>query len=211
MQPIPMQIRGLVLATAALASAIATAQATLEAPAPAPAPVAVAPPAVVPAPEALPPLRYFGTVAGDELFNRIRAAPRFAQLSKELVGSPLLLRVSHSFEMTAGGKATGFTSAILAGSTLGLLPVVTNQDVVINYELVVNGVTLSTYTYRRNFTRSQNIFATDTTYGLGKEGLAWALGTADEFLAAVAGDARLAELVAEYRYYFPAAAPAAGG
>lgn len=176
------------------------------APAPAPEPTMVTMEVPVPAPAAsvLPPVRYAGTVAGDELFKRIQANPRFAKLSKDLPGSPLMLRVTHSFEMTAGGKAAGFTSAILAGSTLGLLPLVTNSDVAITYEFVVNGVPLSTWVYRRNFTRSQNIYSTDTTYGLGKEGLAWALSTADEFLAAAAGDTALATLVEEYGFYFPA-------
>ncbi|MBP6513633.1 MAG: hypothetical protein KA224_00515 [Steroidobacteraceae bacterium] len=202
----PILVSGLLLAPGA-----AFGQAVMQVPAePAPAtvaaPVTVVVPAPVPAPAAsvLPPVRYAGTVAGDELFNLIQANPRFAKLSKDLPGSPLMLRVTHSFEMTAGGKAAGLTSAILAGSTLGLLPVVTNNDVAITYEFVVNGVPLSTWVYRRNFTRSQNIFATDTTYGLGKEGLAWARSTVNEFLAAAAGDAALAALVEEYGFYFPA-------
>jgi hypothetical protein len=161
------------------------------------------PPPVAAAPRALPPMRWFGTVAGEELYKLVKADARFAQLNSELIGSPVLLRVSHSFEATSGGKAAGLASAILAGSTLGLLPVVMNNDLIINYELVVNGTTLSTYTYRKNFTRSVNIYAKDETYGLGKEGLAWAKSTVAEFLAAVRDDAKLAELVAEYEFYFP--------
>lgn len=165
--------------------------------------VAPPPPPVAAAPRALPPMRWFGTVAGEELYKLVKADARFAQLNSELIGSPVLLRVSHSFEATSGGKAAGLASAILAGSTLGLLPVVMNNDLIINYELVVNGTTLSTYTYRKNFTRSVNIYAKDETYGLGKEGLAWAKSTVTEFLAAVRDDAKLAELVAEYEFYFP--------
>ena len=136
----------------------------------------------------------------------IKAENRYAQINKELIGSPILLRVSHSFEMTGGGKAAGFASAILAGSTLGLLPVVTNSDLVITYEILVNGTTLSTYTYRKNFTRSINIYAKDETFGLGKEGLVWAKSTVAEFVAAAFKDDKLAALVAEYEYYFPKAA-----
>jgi hypothetical protein len=171
---------------------------------PPPAPL---PPPVAPDPNrALPPTRYYGTVAGDELYKLIKAEPRFAQINNELIGSPILLRVSHSFEMTGGGKAAGFASAILAGSTLGLLPVVTNSDLVITYEIVVNATTLSTYTYRKNFTRSINIYAKDDTFGLGKEGLAWAKTTVSEFVASAFKDDKLAALVAEYEYYFPKAA-----
>jgi hypothetical protein len=170
-------------------------------------PVAAVAPAITADPNrALPPMRWFGTVAGEELYKLVKADPRFAQINSELIGSPVLLRVSHSFEATSGGKAAGFTSAILAGSTLGLLPVVTNSDLVITYELVVNGTTLSTYSYRKNFTRSFNIYAKDDTYGLGKEGLVWAKSTVAEFLTAARSDAKLAALVAEYEFYFPTAA-----
>ncbi len=166
--------------------------------------VAAPPPA-----DALPPMRFAGSVARDEILARIRANPRFAALSTELPGSPLLLRVTRSFELTAGGKAAGFASALLAGGSLGLLPMVTNQDVVITYEIVVNGVPLVTWSASRNITRAQNIYATDTTYGLGDEGLKWAIATADEFAAAVDGDPKIAALIEEYRYYF--AAPGQAG
>lgn len=167
------------------------------------APTAAAVPATAADPNRpLPPMRWFGTVAGEELYKLVKGDPRFAQINAELIGSPVLLRVSHSFEATSGGKAAGLASAILAGSTLGLLPVVMNNDLVITYEFVVNGTTLSTYSYRKNFTRSVNIYAKDDTYGLGKEGLAWAKSTVAEFLAAARNDAKLADLVAEYEFYF---------
>lgn len=174
-------------------------------PASATAVAAPVPDAVVPATAAitaLPPTQYLGTVAGDELLDLLKADARFAALDKELVGSPIQLRVTHSFEATAGGKAAGFASAILAGGTLGLLPLVTNSDLVIIYELVVNGTPVTTYTYRRNFTRSQNIYSTDTTYGLGADGLAWARSTVGEFLAATGKDDKLATLLEEYQFYF---------
>jgi len=41
---------------------------------------------------------------------------------------------------------------------------------VITYDLVVNGTVLATHAYQRNFTRAVNIWANDTTYGLGKDG-----------------------------------------
>lgn len=175
------------------------------APAPAPAaPISAPPPAsvVVAGPAAFPALQYAGTVAGDEMYTAIRANPRFAKLDKDLIGSPISLRVTHSFALSAGGKATGLASAILAGSTLGLLPLVTNGDLIITYEMVVNGTVLSTYVYQKNFTRSQNLYSTDTTYGLGKEGLAWTRTTVDQFLTDAAKDPKLDGLITEYQFYF---------
>ena len=160
-------------------------------PAPAPTPPAATPAAassVASGPRQLPPSRFYGTVAGDELFNLIKADTRYSKLDKDLVGSPILLRVTNSFEMSSGGRATGMASAILAGGSLGLLPLVTNGDQVITYEVVVNSTPLMIYTYRKNFTRSTNIWAKDTTYGLGKDGLAWAKGTVAQFLTDTASD-----------------------
>lgn len=150
----------------------------------------------------LPPLRFNGSVAGDELYTRLKQDARYAKLDRELVGSPIELRVSQASESTAGGKAAGFASAILAGGTLGLLPVVTNDDLVITYAYTVNGTEVASWSYRKNFTRSQNIYAEDKSYGLGAEALAWVKTTADQFLADSRTDTKLAELVREYEFYF---------
>jgi hypothetical protein len=151
---------------------------------------------------ALPPVQYDGTVAGDEIYTLLKSDPIFANLSKELVGCPIVLRVTHSFVITGGGKATALGSAIWSGGTLGLLPVVTNNDLVITYEVLVNGTLLKTFAYQRNFTRAVNIWANDTTYGLGKDGLAWTKETAAQFLVEVAKDPKIEGLVAEYAFYF---------
>lgn len=152
----------------------------------------------------LPPLRFNGSVAGDELYARLKQEPRYMKLDRELVGSPIELRVTQASEATAGGKAAGLASAIFAGSTLGLLPVVTNADLVITYAYTVNGTEVASWSYRKNFTRSQNIYAEDKSYGLGAEALAWVKTTADQFLADSRTDLKLAELVREYEFYFGA-------
>ena len=196
-------------AVAAAETATADAPvATVEVPAPAAAPptvmTTVPAPAASPAMAPLPPTMYFGSVAGDELLTLLRAQPRFAQVSKDLVGSPIAIQVSQSFEPTAGGTASAFASALLTGGTLGLIPMVTNNDLVITWEIVVNGTVLSRYRYRNNFTRVDSIYAggSDTTYGLGKEGLAWVRSTTQSFMDDVAKDEKVAALLAEHAFYF---------
>jgi hypothetical protein len=154
---------------------------------------------------ALPPVQYDGTVAGDEIYTLLKNDPMFTNLSKELVGCPIVLRVTHSFVITGGGKATALGSAVWSIGTLGLLPAVTNNDLLITYEVLVNGTLLKSFAYQRNFTRAVNIWANDTTYGLGKDGLAWAKETAAQFLTEVATDPKIEGLVAEYAFYFSAA------
>lgn len=152
---------------------------------------------------ALPAMNFYSTIASKELYPLIRANGTFAQLDEELIGSPILLRVSHSLQPTAGGKAAGLLSAIWAGGTLGLLPVVTNNNFVVTYEVRVQGKSIASYAYQRSFTRAVNIWAQDdATYGLGKEGLEWLKSTVAEFTAAASKDARLAALQNEFETYF---------
>ena len=158
-----------------------------------------------PAPaSALPAMNFYSSIANQELYDLVKKADQFARLDRALWGSPLYLRVTHSLQPTAGGKATGLLSAIWSGGTLGLLPVVTNNSLVVTYEVRVHGRELATYSYQRNFTRAVNIWAKDETHGLGKDGLEWLKGTATEFTAAAAQDAKLAGLKQEYERYFGA-------
>ena len=152
----------------------------------------------------LPPMHFLSSVASDELFTALKASPTFGQLDKEAVGSPIVLLVTHSLRPTAAGKATGFLSAISSGVTLGLLPVVTNNSLVVTYTVRVNGKDVATYSYERNFTRAINIWANknDTTHGLGQEGLDWVKSTAGDFAKDASKDAKLAELQHEYDFYF---------
>ena len=156
---------------------------------------------------ALPAMSFFGSIANDQLFDLVKKSDQFAKLDKELYGSPLTLRVMHSLQPTSGGKATGLLSAIFSGGTLGLLPVVTNNSLVVTYEVRVHGRELVSYSYQRSFTRAVNIWAKDETYGLGKDGLEWLKSTAGEFTAAAATDAKLIALKKEYERYFGAPQP----
>ena len=154
-------------------------------------------------PLVLPAMNFLSSVASDELFDAIKANATFAKLDKELLGSPITLRISHSLQPTATGKATGLLSAIWAGGTLGLLPAVTNNSFVVTYEVRVHGRELTSYSYQRTFTRAVNIWAKDdATHGLGQDGLDWVKGTALEFASSAAHDPKLAELKREYELYF---------
>jgi hypothetical protein len=137
---------------------------------------------------ALPAMSFYGSIADEELFDLIKKSDQFARLDKELFGSPLQLRVMHALQPTASGKATGLLSAIFTGGTLGLIPAVTNNSLMVTYEVRVHGRELVSYSFQRTFTRAVNIWAKDETHGLGKEGLEWLKSTATEFTTAAAID-----------------------
>jgi hypothetical protein len=198
--------------------------AVIEMPAPPPAPPA--PPASattdasapVPA-DALPAMHFVSSLAEDELFKLFKAqSPAYAALDDELYGSPLKLVVTHTSRPTAGGQAAGLLSAVISGSTLGIIPMVTNDQLVVRYEVLLNGKVVTSYSFERTATRAINIWGGGGDYGLGKAGLEWVKSTAGEAAAKIAVDPALAALKRELDFYFaptaasapaPSAAPAA--
>jgi hypothetical protein len=159
---------------------------------------------------AMPSMMFVSTIAGDEIYAVLKADPKFATLDKEKPGSPIMIRITHIYGHTSAGTASGLASAIFAGATLGLLPAVTNKDLIMTYEVLIHGSSAISYTYSKNITRVFNIHSTDKTHGLGADGLAWVSDTAKLFSADLARDSRYGDLQAEYRFYFePAAASSA--
>ena len=173
---------------------------------PAPAAVAIAPVAQAPANvTVLPPMKFLASVAEDDILGALKADPAFANLDKELVGSPLSLVVTHTVRPTAAGTAAGLLSAVLSGGTLGILPMVTNDRLVVRYEVMLNGKTVTVYHFERTATRAQSIWTagSDGTGGLGKGGLEWVKSTAAEVAAKIRQDPALLAVRDEIQFYFP--------
>ena len=152
----------------------------------------------------LPAARLVASFAQDDLLGALKQSALLSKLSKDDPGCPIVLRVTHSLVPTSSNMAAGLASAALAGGTLGLLPLVTNRDLVITYELIVNGTQLASYAYQENFTNATNIYSQDKTEGLGAKGRAWALSTVARFNADAEKDPKVASVIDEYRLYFGA-------
>ncbi|WP_394496830.1 hypothetical protein [Shewanella sp. ENK2] len=150
----------------------------------------------------LPALHYVSLVDSEEFYEKLKASPLLAKLDKENIGTPIRLFITYRMENTAGGSAAGFTSAILAGGSLGILPVVTNNDFVLSYEIKVQNEVIASAEYRENFTEATNIHSDKGLYGLDGEALTWAISTTDTFLSDMENNAELKALVEEYDYYF---------
>lgn len=152
----------------------------------------------------LPAMNFYSSFANDTIYDTIKANPRFSQLDKDLVGSPISLLVTHSVRPTAGGQAAGFMSAILSGSSLGLIPIVTNEQFVLRYEILLQGKPVSVYSFDRTSTRAINIWSEDTGIEkmLGKDGMEWLKSTINEFIAKSASDPELLKIQSEIDFYF---------
>ncbi len=107
------------------------------------------------------------SIAYDELYEAFKKIPAFASMDKDRPGSPITIRVSHSYGHTSAGTASAIASAILAGGTLGILPAFSNRDLVITYDVLVNETLVSSYSYSKNVTRVFNIHSSDKTWRPG--------------------------------------------
>jgi len=151
----------------------------------------------------LPTLRFAGDALGNGFFDQIQKAPEFQKMDREALGSPIELRVYHTYRINRGSVTT---TGLLSAVTIGILPVVASGEHTIVYEIVVNGTPLSTYKYSKSLTHAHNIWSgADTTFGMGKEGVEWARSTVDLFLKDAGADPKLAALTTEFDYYFGAA------
>lgn len=156
----------------------------------------------------LPPMKFLASVAEDEVLTALKSDPAFAALDKELAGSPLALVVTHTVRPTAAGTAAGLLSAVLSGGTLGILPMVSNDRLVVRYEVLLNGKIVTSYTFERTATRAQNIWTagSDGTEGLGKGGMEWVQSTAKEVATKLAHDPAMLAVRDEIDFYFPSTA-----
>ncbi len=160
---------------------------------------------------ALPAMRFVSSIAEDELLSILKAEPAMAGLDPKLAGSPLVLVITHALRPTPGGQAAGFLSAVLSGSTLGLIPIVSNEHLVLKYEVLLNGKSITSHSFERTATRAQNLWSAgnDGYNGLGKAGMEWARATATEAAAKLATDPNMLNIQEEINFYF--ATPASAG
>jgi hypothetical protein len=161
------------------------------------------------APAAPPSMRFGATIANDEIYSALKGSAVFASLDKEKPGCSILIRVSHIYGRNSASTASDVASIIFAVGTLGLLPAMSNKDLTMVYEVVVNGSTVIAYHYSKSITHVFNIHAADKTHGLGNDGLEWVTQTARQFANDLSQDTRFAELRSEHQFYFdtPAAPP----
>lgn len=152
----------------------------------------------------LPAMNFYSSVASDTIYDTIKANPRFSKLDKELVGSPITILVTHSIRPTAGGQAAGLLTAMLSGGSLGLIPIVTNEQFVLRYEILLHGKPVSVYSFERTNTRAINLWSQDTSaeHVFGKDGMEWLKSTINEFIAKSANDPELLKIQDEIDFYF---------
>ncbi len=124
-----------------------------------------------------------------------------AKVSHKSYGAPVRLIVSYHHETTAGGSVASFTTLMMSASSLGVIPVVENNDFVVTYQLRVQSKTIANFNYVINTTNAVSIYA-------GKEAKfspkvqAFIDSTPAKFAADLAKEAAFKTLTQEYEFYF---------
>jgi hypothetical protein len=105
-------------------------------------------------------------------------------------------------EYGRANSAGNVASAMLSIGTLGLLPVADNRDLLLTYDVLLNESVFASYTYSKRVTHMFSMYAKDKTHGLGDDGLAWVIGTSNQFAGDLMRDPKYADLNSEYRLYY---------
>ncbi|QDP02719.1 hypothetical protein [Thalassotalea sp. PS06] len=151
--------------------------------------------------EAFPAMKYISGVDDDINFDLLIKDPLLENLEKDLHGSPFLFASFIQNSSTEGGQVSQFTTGLLSATTLGLVPVVTNNDLTIHYRIRLQQTTISEFTYSKNFTDAGFLWA-GPDQELSTEVKAWVKSTVPMFLRDVRRDEKLKEMIDEYQYYF---------
>lgn len=136
------------------------------------------------------------------LEGRLKKVDWLRNLSKDNKGSSVILAVSLVKKPTSGGTAAGVTSAVLAGGTLGLIPVVSNEDIYVKYEVLVQRFVVAEYIFSSNFSKTQNMWTIDFSKAVEGPALDWLLSTVSELEIKMRRDKVIQNLKKEYKLYF---------
>lgn len=134
--------------------------------------------------------------------EQLKQLPQLKNLGEEIYGTPVKLLVTYHDQGTTGGDVASFTSLMLAAGSLGILPIVENNDFVVSYELRVHSKPIASFSYSINTTEAKNMYTMD--HKPSKEVLDFAKTTPALFAKDLATVPAFKELQQEYSFYFPA-------
>ena len=141
----------------------------------------------------------------DAFYEKVKEVDLFNDLSKDHVGSPYDLTIFFADQATSGGTAAEATSVLLAASTLGIIPIVSNDDKTLRFEIWVNRRTYATYEYTANFSDVSNMWTESARSAkiMDPKILEWALSMIDQLKLDIAADPQIELLKKEHQFYFP--------
>lgn len=141
----------------------------------------------------------------DALEPQVKEIAFFSDIDEAYDASPMSLLISLANRDKSMDSAMGFTSLMLTSGTLGLIPMATENDLILRYEIILHGALIAKYEYARNFRGSEHMWSTDfyeTGQQLDEDMLEWISSTVAEFAEEINNDPGLFALQVDYNHFF---------
>lgn len=99
---------------------------------------------------AYPPVLFVSNIEDSGYQEKLEGYNAFEKLDRESVGLPIGVRVLEGYRKKNDG--TQFSTLMLSASTLGLIPVVSNTEFKVRYDVFVQGDVIETFHYKTDST-----------------------------------------------------------
>ncbi|MCV6620373.1 MAG: hypothetical protein OIF51_01315 [Cellvibrionaceae bacterium] len=151
--------------------------------------------------EKFPAVFFVSNIQKETYLNKLKQHEAFDRLDKEAIGLPIGLRVYKGRHVKQDG--TQFSSVMLSATTLGLLPVVSNTEFTLYYDVFVQGKLLERFEYSMDSTQVNNIWTNPHGSDETKPAEEVFMETSiDRFLHDLSKSEKAKKLFSEYREYF---------
>jgi len=103
-----------------------------------------------------PPVFFVTNVEDDSIKNNMENYAAFAALDEKAVGLPIGVRILKGHRTKQDG--TNASSVLLSASTLGIIPIVSNTEFKVRYDVFVQGKPIETFEYTMDSTDVSNLW-----------------------------------------------------
>jgi|GEM_PF-1406557 len=106
--------------------------------------------------KAYPPVFFVSNIEDKRFTQKLEEFKAFSLLDEKAVGIPIGLRILKGHRTKQDG--TQFSSLMLSASTLGIIPVVSNTEFKVRYDVFVQGKSIANYEYTMDSTDVNNFW-----------------------------------------------------
>jgi hypothetical protein len=104
-----------------------------------------------------PPILLITNINSPSITQLLSGHNAFSRVDKEAFGLPIGIRILKLHRTKS--DSTQFSTLMLAASTLGIVPIVSNSEFKVRYDVFVQGEIVSTFTYQTESTDATNLWS----------------------------------------------------
>jgi hypothetical protein len=148
-----------------------------------------------------PPVFFVTNIEDDSFEEKLDAMASFKAIDKKSVGLPIGLRILKGHRTKQDG--TQFTSLMLSASTLGIIPLVSNTQFKVRYDVFVQGKSIANYEYTMDSTDVDNMWTSAyKDFEIKPTESLFLHDSLSKFMRELAENEEVQAVFAEYREYF---------